>query len=237
MQSAAKEALQVEIEEKDDTTDETRDITVALDGSWQKRGHTSQNGIVTAIRVSTGKVLDAQILSKYCRCLKRFEKVHHANCVANYMGSSGGMEVAGAVDIFRRSEKLHNVRYKKYLSDGDTSYFSTVAQLKPYGPDCVIDKLECVGHVQKRMSTRLIKIKTKKGRQELSNGNRRLPAVAIKQIAIYYGLAIRRNPGNLQKMLEAVWTVYCTCGPVTKNLNIVFAQYKKVQVSKSQRNE
>lgn len=57
------------------------------------------------------------------------------------------------------------------------------------------------------------KTKNQKGRQELSDGktiggHRRLTGVAIEQIAIYYGLAIRRNPGNLQKMLEAVWAVY-----------------------------
>lgn len=192
---------------------QNRDITVALDGSWQKRGHTSQNGVVTAISVSTGKVIDVQILSKHCRCPKRFEKEHKANCAANYMGSSGGMEVSGVVDIFTRSEMLYNVRYIKYLGDGDTASFSTVSQLKPYGPECVIEKLECVGHVQKRMSTRLLKLKSKKGRQELSDGKTiggrgRLTGAAIKQISIYYGLAIRRNTGSLQKMKEAVWAVY-----------------------------
>lgn len=36
--------------------------------------------------------------------------------------SSGGMEVAAVKQIFLRSEKLYNVRYNKYLGDGDT-YF------------------------------------------------------------------------------------------------------------------
>ena len=34
------------------------DVSVSFDGSWQKPGHASLNGIVSAISVSTGKVLD-----------------------------------------------------------------------------------------------------------------------------------------------------------------------------------
>lgn len=156
MKSAAAEAVEVE------NDGESRDISIALDGTWQKRGHVSQNGVVTAISVATGKVVDAQVMSKHCRCPKRFEKEHEPNCAANYQGSSGGMEVAGVLGIFSRSEVLHNVRYKNYLGDGDTASYSTVSQSKPYGPDFKIDKLECVGHVQKRMATRLINLKKKK---------------------------------------------------------------------------
>ncbi|GFW73759.1 polynucleotide 5'-hydroxyl-kinase NOL9 [Trichonephila clavipes] len=32
----------------------SRDITAAFDGSWQKRGHTSLNGVVSAISLETG---------------------------------------------------------------------------------------------------------------------------------------------------------------------------------------
>lgn len=207
MKSAGEEAVEVE------NGGESRDISIALDGTWQKRGHVSQNGVVTAISVPTGKVIDAEIMSKHCRCPKRFDKEHNPNCAANYSGSSGGMEVAGVVNIFNRSETLHNVRYKNFLGDGDTASYSTVSQLKPYGPDFSIQKLECVGHVQKRMSTRLIKLKAKKGKQLLSDkktigGRGRLTGAAIKQISIYYGLAIRRNTSSLQKMEEAVRAVY-----------------------------
>ena len=34
------------------------DIFVSIDGSWQKRGRTSHNGIVTVIDIITGLVLD-----------------------------------------------------------------------------------------------------------------------------------------------------------------------------------
>lgn len=59
MRCAAEEAVQA---------NESRDITVAFDGRWQRRGHTSQNGVVAAISVTCGKVIDVQVLSKYYRC-------------------------------------------------------------------------------------------------------------------------------------------------------------------------
>ncbi|GFU92480.1 uncharacterized protein TNCV_4794091 [Trichonephila clavipes] len=46
----------------------TQNVPVAIDGTWQKRGHTSLNGVVTAVSVDTGKVIDAEILSRKCSC-------------------------------------------------------------------------------------------------------------------------------------------------------------------------
>ncbi|GFW43071.1 uncharacterized protein TNCV_1474661 [Trichonephila clavipes] len=35
-----------------------KNIAIALDGTWQKRGHTSKNGVVTATSLDNGKVID-----------------------------------------------------------------------------------------------------------------------------------------------------------------------------------
>lgn len=216
MKEAVVEAVAVERMENEEyvgLANDTANMTIALDGTWQKRGHTSQNGVVSAICVNTGKVVDAEILTKYCRCKNKLKKEHENNCVANYQGSSGGMEVAGVINIFQRSEELHNVRYDKYLGDGDTAAYATIAGLKPYGPQCNIEKLECVGHVQKRMGTRLRTLKTKFGKNKLSDGKTisgqgRLTGSAIQQITTYYGLAIRRNTDSLTKMKQAVWALF-----------------------------
>ncbi|GFV93801.1 hypothetical protein TNCV_367001 [Trichonephila clavipes] len=56
MQIAAKEAKDISGHS---------DISVAIDGTWQKHGHTSLNGAVIATSVYTGKVLDASILSRF----------------------------------------------------------------------------------------------------------------------------------------------------------------------------
>lgn len=73
---------------------------MAFDDTWHKRRHTSQNGVVTATSIDTGKVLDVHIMSKYCRCPQRLKNEHEEDCIANYGGSSGGMEVLGVRNFF-----------------------------------------------------------------------------------------------------------------------------------------
>ncbi|GFT68874.1 uncharacterized protein NPIL_617791 [Nephila pilipes] len=68
-----------------------RDIAVAVDGSWQKRGFSSKNGVVTVTSVDTGKVIDVEILSKHCICPNKTK--HLQNCKRNFVGYSGKMEV------------------------------------------------------------------------------------------------------------------------------------------------
>ena len=51
------------------------DTAVSFDGTWAKRGFTSQNGVVFVIPVDPGKVLDYHCLSKFLqKCsLKNFK--------------------------------------------------------------------------------------------------------------------------------------------------------------------
>ncbi|GFT38694.1 uncharacterized protein TNCV_1498851 [Trichonephila clavipes] len=87
MQIAAKEAKDVSGHS---------DIPVAIDGTWQKHEHTSLNGAVIVTSFYTGKVLDASILSRFCKCPN---KMHNENYKANHFGKSGSMEVSGAIEI------------------------------------------------------------------------------------------------------------------------------------------
>ncbi|GFS99655.1 uncharacterized protein TNCV_1972221 [Trichonephila clavipes] len=66
------------------------DIPVAIDGTWQKHGLTSLNGALIATSVYTRKVVDASILSRFCKCPN---KMHNENCKTNHFGNSGSMEV------------------------------------------------------------------------------------------------------------------------------------------------
>jgi len=52
-----------------DKTDieDTVDITVSGDGSWQKRGFSSLHGVATLIGYYSGKVLDTIVKSSYCK--------------------------------------------------------------------------------------------------------------------------------------------------------------------------
>lgn len=200
-------------EECVEENDQNRDVTAIFDGSWQRRGHTSLNGVVTAIAANIGKVVDVRVYSKYCRCKKRLKNEHENNCAANYTGSSGGMEVAGVLDMFRQSETTRDIRYKFYLGDGDSAAYPSVVKQDPYGAECKVEKLECLGHVKKRMGSRLKKLKSNLGNTKLEDGKtiggqHRLTIAMISEIQEYYGLAIIRNTDSLDNMKRAIWATY-----------------------------
>lgn len=191
--------------------DDIIDVAVSFDGTWAKRGFTSQSGIVFVISVDTGEVLDTHILNKHCpKCsIKkaqcgddagtfeecRVEHVAAGECDINFTGSSPAMEAEGAVTLWSRSIAKHKMRYKWMLSDGDSKAFNSVQHI--YGDRCVVEKLDCVGHVQKRMGKALLNLKsTTKGRLsdgKTIGGRGRLTDVKIKDIQRQYGLAIRQN--------------------------------------------
>ncbi|GFU39177.1 uncharacterized protein TNCV_1902741 [Trichonephila clavipes] len=102
------------------------DIPVAIDGTWQKHGHTSLIGAVIVTSFYTGKVLDASILSRFCKCPN---KIHNENCKVNHFGNSGSMEVSGAIEIFQCSESLHSLQYTEFLGDGDAKAYKTVKEM------------------------------------------------------------------------------------------------------------
>ncbi|GFT21331.1 uncharacterized protein TNCV_3816171 [Trichonephila clavipes] len=122
VETVATVSMQIAAKEIKDVSGHS-DVTVAIDGTWQKNGHTSLNGAVIATSFYTGKVLDASILSRFCKCPN---KMHNENCNANHFGNSG--------------------------SDGDARACKAVIEMQPYG-DTGIEKLECVGYVKKWMGT------------------------------------------------------------------------------------
>ncbi|GFW74851.1 uncharacterized protein TNCV_5138301 [Trichonephila clavipes] len=188
-----------------------RDIPVAVDGTWQKRGYSSMNGVVTVTSVDTGKVIDTEILFKHCVC--KDKKKHGPVCKKNFNGYSGRMEVAGALSIFQRSVQRYDVRYTKYLGDGDSKAFDNIVKNEVYGDNCTITKLECIGHVMKRMGSRLRRFKAKMRGQKLSDckalcGKNRLTEASIDQLQTYYGLAIRRNLSSVKDMRQGIWAIF-----------------------------
>ena len=70
-------------------------------------------------------------------------------------------------------------------------------------------KMDCVGHVQKRMGTALWNFKVQHRGQKLSDGKTigeagRPTDSCINSLENYYGDAIRRNKGDLDAMMKAV---------------------------------
>lgn len=80
------------------------------------------------------------------------------------------------------------------VSDGDSKAHSSVENVYT---DCKVEKLDCVGHVQKRMGKHLLNLKANtKGKLDdgkTIGGKGRLIEVKIKKLQKYYDLAIRQN--------------------------------------------
>ena len=68
------------------------------------------------------------------------------------------MEGEGAAVLRNRSSEHNNIRYKWMVYDADSKSFNTVNDTYP---GCKVVKLDCVGHVQKRMGKHLLNLKAR----------------------------------------------------------------------------
>ncbi|GFU86922.1 uncharacterized protein TNCV_3441921 [Trichonephila clavipes] len=126
--------------------------------------------------------------------------------------SLNGVVCATSVENGKRSETSRNTCYTQYLGDGDSKGFLTIKEAKVYG-DTEVEKLECVGHVQKRMGTRLRNIIKMSKCIKLSNGKNisgrgRLTLKEVDSIQQYYGLAIRKKFVICGGHERAIWAIY-----------------------------
>ena len=165
-QAVLRKAVKEEQEKNEAAGNVKNHLSVSGDGSWSKRGFTSLIGIVFLIGKCTGQILDVIVKSRHCKtCESMVGKMdgieydawyedHQAECTMIHSGSSGKMEVDGALEMFKRSVELYNVYYKNYIGDGDTKTFKCLKDSLPYGEELEISKLECVLHVKKRMYKR-----------------------------------------------------------------------------------
>ena len=146
------------------------EVAVTVDGTWQKRGHSSKIGVIFVISVDTGEILDYCVKSLFCHVCKahsmddkdsdeykKWKEEHQPKCEINHHGSSEDMEAASAVEIFCRSISSRNLKYTTFVGDGDSSSYGRVKEAleEKFGPDYEVCKEECVGHVQKRLGTAL----------------------------------------------------------------------------------
>ncbi|KAJ8032104.1 hypothetical protein HOLleu_25526 [Holothuria leucospilota] len=188
------------------------DLPVSFDGTWAKRGYTSNFGVGVVISADTGEVLDREVLSKICaECtahsglgreeLELWWEGHQHYCQINYSGSSPAMETAAAKIIWERSISKYNVRYRSMISDGDSKAFNQVQYTYGNREGDVVEKLDCIGHVGKRMFRALDNFrKENKGKlsdgKTVGEGKGRLTAGqkgVVGRLSELYRNAIRKN--------------------------------------------
>ena len=111
--SVASDSMHKASEEAKSTPDEAgvKNVTASFDGTWQRRGYSSFNGVASCI--VDGKVVDYAVMCKVCPGCKYWQykeiapaynewKRYH-NCSINHKGSPGSMEVSGVKAMFLRS--------------------------------------------------------------------------------------------------------------------------------------
>ena len=200
--------------------EELRKCDVSLDGSWQRRGYASLNGFVSCIERCHDKVIDVDVMTKDCRACKYWKGkeedpgyndwVSSHNCPINHTGSSGSMKTEGAVRVFNRYIEKNQLMYANYIGDGDSSAYKNVCESRPYG-DIPIGKLECVGHIQKRVAAGLLTL-VKEHKGIGGRGEGKLTRKVINTLQNYYGMAIRNNKNKiLPEMKIAIVAVLHHC--------------------------
>ena len=110
------------------------------------------------------------------------------------------METKGVVHCFQKSIETRQLRYETYVGDGDSKAYSSVVSADPY-PGLTVQKGECIGHIQKRVGSRLCRLRKK----ESLGGASRLSDKAINKLQNYFGIAIRKNNTSvisMKKQLE-----------------------------------
>ena len=116
----------------------------------------------------------------------------------------------GAVRILNHSIKKIGLRYTNFISDGDSSAFNKVSESNPY-PNKPVEKLECVGHIPKRIGAGLLSLV--KGHQGIEGkGEGKLTWKVTNTLQNYYGMAIRNTKNtSIPKMKAAIAADFHHC--------------------------
>ena len=122
------------------------------------------------------------------------------------------MDASGLLYIFQKSVEQHGLHYLEFLGDGDSKAHKLLVEQAVYG-DVQVEKLECVGHVQKRLGSCLRSLKKRLGKNRLDDGKPiggkgRLTDKVIDKLQVYYGKAIRQNTHSVDAMQTAIMAIW-----------------------------
>ena len=165
---------------------------VIVDGSWCTRSYGNRYRALSGCGVVIGfyskKLLNLGIRNKYCcTCVKYRHQVNRSvpehTCFMNWQGPSTGMESDILVDAFRIATSMHNLRYTRFVADGDSSTHSEIIARVPYGRN--VEKIECANHACKCLKNRLYK-----KQHENAECRRFLSAAIIKKMCDFARNAI-----------------------------------------------
>ena len=107
---------------------------ILIDGTWQHCGYSSLHGFVAELckKREVRKRINNPSDFEYWKAMP--------NLSFRFTRINGSCRSSKNIPFVQK----YNLRYTKYLVDGDLSSFSKVVEIKPYG-DYVSEKLECIG--------------------------------------------------------------------------------------------
>ena len=219
MNGAAERLQNKVLKEQPDQIEDDEDIiacvSVTVDGTWQKRGHSSKLGVVFVITVETGETWTMRWSNFFATSAKNILtgmlKVRSTSSgkiswlphqSQRFIRGMEQMEAVAAVEIFSRSMKKEIEIYHLCWQFGSIGLRSLDLTMKS-------KKEECVSHVQKWLGTALRKYKKDNKGKKLSDGKMvggkgRLTDKVIDKMQNYYRKAIRSNKGDLNRMKESI---------------------------------
>ncbi|XP_072400500.1 uncharacterized protein [Diabrotica undecimpunctata] len=91
------------------------------------------------------------------------------------------MEADIIIEGFKQSLETHGLKYTTLVGDGDSSVYSKLLRTKPYGPQTIIQKVECRNHLLRNFSSNLRDILKRK---RSSSTNMEVPVALRKEVEI-----------------------------------------------------
>ena len=125
------------------------------------------------------------------------------------------MEAKGTVECLRTPVEQYSLRYTEYLGDGDSKGNKAVVESDPYN-GINISKLECIGHIQKRVRRKLRNLKDgafkdlyeddeDEWKFEKDSEKIRFTDKMINKLQNYYGIAVRASTGRTAEEMKRYW--------------------------------
>ncbi|XP_044579116.1 uncharacterized protein LOC123261532 [Cotesia glomerata] len=139
-------------QEKETTSENENknDLTVSGDGTWQKRGFTSSFGVSSIIGYYTGKILDINIKSAYCKLCEYWKKKRNTVEFEEWYEQKGSL-LSRCVGGFNQNnnESFNQLVWKICPKTVNTS--STIVQIAAYIATCIFN--ECTNSLLMIMDT------------------------------------------------------------------------------------
>ena len=141
------------------------DLIVSLDGAYSHIGHFSSGGVTFVGEFYTGRVIDFEFTEKCFKCddCDKFETNGTCQNGGLFHGDAGQMEIYNAIELFKRSERC-GFRYTTMVADGDNKVFNHIEKHYQEGfiyEGVIIEKFECMIHLQKRAMKALMNYSAK----------------------------------------------------------------------------